>query len=229
MWRRTFGRTLLEPAPERDHIVVRAIGQTEVALGQKRSADYYEALLVSNFEEFQRRSRMMDNMLFLARSEHPQATIECVQLDVAGEFKRMADYFEGLAAGRGLDFTLKGSGTVVADLILLRRALANLVSNAIQYTDSDSTILLSSSGSEHGMTLRIENDGEAIPALQLPRLFDRFYRAGVSRRGSSQSSGLGLSIVRTIMSMHGGQGSVASDAGKTRFSLVFPSRARGRS
>ena len=113
-------------------------------------------------------------MPFLARSEHPQATIECVQLDVAGEFKRMADYFEGLAAERALDFTLKGSGTVVADPILLRRALANLVSNAIQYADSDSTILLSSSGSEHDMTLRIENDGEAIPALQLPRLFDPF-------------------------------------------------------
>lgn len=79
------------------------------------------------------------------------------------------------------------------------------------------------------MTLRIENDGEVIPALQLPRLFDRFYRADVSRRGSSQSSGLGLSIVRTIMTMHGGQGSVASDAGKTRFSPVFPSGARDTS
>ena len=205
--------------------IANLLGQTEVALGQKRSADQYQALLASNFEEFQRLSRMMDNMLFLARSEQPEATIECMLLDVSEEFVRMADYFEGLAADRNLGFALDGHGTVLADPILLRRALANLVANAVQYADPGSTILLASLESAGNMTLSVENEGEAIPASQLPRLFDRFYRADAARRGSAQSSGLGLSIVRTIMTLHGGHGSVESKDGKTRFSLVFPAAA----
>jgi two-component system heavy metal sensor histidine kinase CusS len=199
------------------------LGQTEVALGQKRSVDYYETLLASNFEEFQRLSRMMDNMLFLARSEHPQATIERAQLDVASEFNRMADYFEGLAEERSLQFTLDAHGTVWADPILLRRALANLIANAVQYADAGSTITLNSVENGMGIELSVENTGPAIPEAQLPRLFDRFYRADAARRGSAHASGLGLSIVRTIMSLHHGRSSVSSDFGRTRFTLAFPS------
>lgn len=198
------------------------LGQTEVALGQKRSADYYEALLASNFEEFQRLSRMMDNMLFLARSEHPEATIERTQMDVASEFDRMADYFEGLAEERGLQFRLAGHGMVWADPILLRRALANLIANAIQYADAGSMISLASAESSAGVSLSVENAGPAIPETQLPRLFDRFYRADAARRGSAQASGLGLSIVRTIMTLHHGQSEATRVSGITRFTLVFP-------
>jgi two-component system heavy metal sensor histidine kinase CusS len=198
------------------------LGQTEVALGQKRSVDYYETLLASNFEEFQRLSRMIDNMLFLARSEHPEATIECVQLDVSSEFDRMADYFEGLAEERGLQFVLDGHGTVWADPILLRRALANLIANAIQYADVGSTIVLKGVETSTGIALSVENTGPAIPETQLPRLFDRFYRADAARRGSAGASGLGLSIVRTIMSLHHGRSSAASVGGNTCFTLTFP-------
>ena len=95
--------------------IAKLLGQTEVALGKARSADYYEALLASNFEEFQRLSRMIDNMLFLARSEHPEATIERASLDLVNEFERVTDYFEGLAAERNLRFEADGDGTVWAD------------------------------------------------------------------------------------------------------------------
>ena len=205
--------------------IANLLGQTEVALGQKRSAEDYEMLLASNFEEFQRLSRMMDNMLFLARSEHPEATIDCARLDVASEFERMADYFEGLADDRGLTFVLDGHGTVWADPILLRRALANLVANAVQYADPGSTVRMASVASGHDMQLWIDNTGEAIAPSQLSRLFDRFYRADAARRGSAQSSGLGLSIVRTIMTLHGGRCSAVSSDGITRFLLVFPAQA----
>lgn len=205
--------------------IANLLGQTEVALGQKRSADHYEALLVSNFEEFQRLSRMMDNMLFLARSEHPEATIECAQLDVSNEFERIADYFEGIAAERSLVFELQGQGSVWADPVLLRRALANLVANAIQYADHGSTIVLMGHCDSVNTIMSIENTGVPIPACELPRLFDRFYRADTARRGSAQSSGLGLSIVRTIMTLHRGRSSAVSSEGKTRFFLVFPVKA----
>ena len=202
--------------------IANLLGQTEVALGKARSADYYEALLASNFEEFQRLSRMMDNMLFLARSEHPEATIERASLDLASEFERVTDYFEGLAAERNLRFEADGNGTVWADPILLRRALANLVANAVQYAESDTTIMLGSQTAGDGTHIWVENTGEPIPESQLPRLFDRFYRADTARRGSAQSSGLGLSIVRTIMALHQGRSSASSNAGRTRFILLFP-------
>ena len=202
--------------------IANLLGQTEVALGKARSADYYEALLVSNFEEFQRLSRMMDNMLFLARSEHPEATIERASLDVVSEFERVTDYFEGLAAERNLRFEADGDGTVWADPILLRRALANLVANAVQYAESGTTIMLGSQTGGASTRIWVENTGEPVPESQLPRLFDRFYRADTARRGSAQSSGLGLSIVRTIMTLHHGRNSASSNAGRTRFTLDFP-------
>jgi two-component system heavy metal sensor histidine kinase CusS len=198
------------------------LGQTEVALGQSRSADYYHDVLASNLEELQRLSRMTDNMLFLARSDHSDAETEPAWLDVAGEFERVADYFEGLADERGLRIVRDGVGLVWADPMLLRRALANLLANAVQYADASSTIVLSAQARGAGVALSVENDGPQIGEQQLSRLFERFYRADTARRGSAQSSGLGLSIVRTIMTLHRGEAQARSGGGKTSFTLVFP-------
>lgn len=204
------------------------LGQTEVALSQPRSADHYESLLVSNLEELQRLSKMTDNMLFLARSENADTAIECKALDVPAELQRVADYFEGLAEERDLHIAVQGDGVIWADAMLLRRALANLMANAIQYADSGTTILLQSESLSDGTILFVENRGPTIAEPHLLRLFDRFYRADASRRGSADASGLGLSIVRTIMTLHQGYWKVASTEGVTRFSLFFPAaRADG--
>lgn len=200
------------------------LGQTEVALGQARSADYYHALLVSNQEELQRLSRMTDNMLFLARSDHADTMIEPAWLDIATEFERISDYFEGLAEDRALVITCPGSGQVWADPLLLRRALANLLANAIHYADAPSTITLSAQHDAGGAVLCVENLGPQIAEHQLARLFDRFYRADTARRDSSQSSGLGLSIVHTIMALYRGTAQAASSGGINRFMLFFPDK-----
>lgn len=199
------------------------LGQTEVALGQPRSADYYESLLASNLEELQRISRMSDNMLFLARAEHADAAIEPAWLDIATEFARVADYFEGLAADRAMHIACTGTGRVWADPLLLRRALANLLANAVQYADAPSTIELDARahGPDGAVELSVANAGAPIEADHLARLFDRFYRADAARRGSAQSSGLGLSIVRSIMQLHGGRVEAASEQGRNRFVLFF--------
>jgi two-component system heavy metal sensor histidine kinase CusS len=198
------------------------LGQTEVALSQPRSADHYELLLASNLEELQRLSKMTDNMLFLARSENADTAIERKVLDVSDELQRMSDYFEGLAEDRALRIALKGAGAIHADPVLLRRALANLMANAIQYADADTIILLQAEPGAAGVTVFVENLGPTIAAHHLTRIFDRFYRADASRRGSAESSGLGLSIVRTIVQLHQGSWNVTSENGVTRFSLFFP-------
>lgn len=202
--------------------IANLLGQTEVALGQRRDPAYYERLLGSNFEELQRLSKMTDNMLFLARAEHVDNAIAREVLDVAGELQRMADYFEGPAEERGVRLALRGGGQVWADPMLLRRALANLVANAVRYADPGSEIVLAAVQEDGGTAVSVENSGPAIEARHLERLFDRFYRADPARADSSASSGLGLSIVRSIMTLHQGGWRVASKDGVTRFTLLFP-------
>lgn len=202
--------------------IANLLGQTEVALAQTRELAYYQSLLGSNFEELQRLSRMISNMLFLARAEHADNAIECQTLSVADELLRVAEYFEGLAEERGLELRTQGSGEMWADPTLLRRALANLLANALRYADPGSAIILAASHQGGGTAISVENHGPTIPPKHLERLFDRFYRADSSRAGSATSSGLGLSIVRSIMTLHGGQWHVSSSDGVTCFTLVFP-------
>ena len=102
-------------------------------------------------------------MVFLARSDQPDALIEPAILVLAGEFQRIAEYFEGLLEERNLRLDLQGDGTVTTDPILLRRTLANLIANAIQYADPDSVIILSGAPHTHSVTLIVENRGPVIP------------------------------------------------------------------
>jgi two-component system heavy metal sensor histidine kinase CusS len=198
------------------------LGQTEVALGQKRDVGYYEKLLGSNFEELQRLSKMTDNMLFLARAENADNAIARKRLPLADELERMVDYFEGVAEEREVRIALHGDGIIWADQTLLRRALGNLMANAVRYAEPGSIIVLSAVAHAGGIDLSVENRGPTIPPQHLARIFDRFYRADPARADSAASSGLGLSIVRSIMTLHQGRWQASSQHGVTRFTLRFP-------
>lgn len=200
------------------------LGQTEVALGQRRDVAYYEKLLGSNFEELQRLSKMTDNMLFLARADNADNAIERKPLPLADELQLVADYFEGLAEERQVRIELHGDGVVWADQTLLRRALGNLLANAVRYADAGSVIGVAAALHNSGVEISVENVGPTIPPAHLERIFDRFYRVDSARAGSATSSGLGLSIVRSIMTLHQGAWRASSGDGKTRFTLWFPAQ-----
>lgn len=222
------------------------MGQTELALGRPRSSDDYQALLASNLEEYQRLARMIDNMLFLARAEQPDAAVQRQAIDLHTLVAQLCDYFEGMAEERGTTLVNAAHGTLHADPQLLRRALANLVANALRYGAAGSPVqigcaLESSAGSDQGsqtgktgqtrpkgnssavVEISVSNQGAAIAPEHLPRLFDRFYRCDPARAEPGDSGGLGLAIVRSIVQLHGGAVRVSSDAASgTRFTLVFP-------
>jgi two-component system heavy metal sensor histidine kinase CusS len=200
------------------------LGETQVALQQQRSDEAYQQLLASNVEELERLTRMLDNMLFLARTDPASAMSQRQELDAADEMQRIADYFEGLAADVGVHIEARGSGVIWAEPMLLRRALANLCANAIKYGAADSTMQVEAIAEPDGSYLRVRNHGATIPAEHLSRLFERFYRVDPSRERSAQSNGLGLSIVATIMQLHHGRYSVSSADGITCFELYFPAR-----
>ena len=197
-------------------------GANEVALNRQRSIAEYEALLGSNIEECDRVSRTIESVLFLARAESPQFAMQRMELDTVQELQRIADYFEGLSAEAEVTIVVDATATVLADRDLFRRAVSNLLSNALRYTPSGETIRLRAADTGNAVEVSVENPGRSIDPEHLDKLFDRFYRADRSRSDSASSTGLGLSIVKSIMELHGGTVSVQSERGLTRFSLHFP-------
>lgn len=197
------------------------MGQNQLALNQPRSAEEYENLLVSNQEEYERLARMIDNMLFLARAEKPEAMLQLKPLNLSKLGDRLCEYFEGMAEERQMQMRNLAQGGLIADTSLLVRALANLISNALRYGSAGSVVTLRSRVHALGLDIEVANQGEPIAAQHLPRLFDRFYRCDPSRAQPGDSGGLGLAIVQSIMQMHKGQVLVDSQPHETRFILRF--------
>jgi two-component system heavy metal sensor histidine kinase CusS len=197
--------------------------QTQVALAQARSTEDYETLLASNVEEYERLARMLDSMLFLARVDDAKMKLDLRELDANSELTRIADYFEGVADDAGVRIEIQAAGIVSADPILFRRAVNNLVANAIPHTPEDGVIQLTAQPARDGTAICVSNPGPGIAPEIIPRLFDRFFRGDPARRNTSSSTGLGLAIVQSIMTLHDGRVEVESTPNQmTTFRLFFP-------
>lgn len=198
------------------------MGQTQQALDRSRSNEQYQDLLASNQEEYERLARMIDNMLFLARSEQPAATVRRKSIDLHDLAAQLCDYFEGLAGERDIPLKNWAHGMVSGDPELLRRALANLIANALRYGAAGSPVVIDSMVRGGEVEINVRNHGEPIAPHHLPHLFERFYRCDPSRNLPGDSGGLGLAIVRSIAHLHCGSVSVQSNAQETRFILKLP-------
>ncbi|MEK7318079.1 MAG: heavy metal sensor histidine kinase [Pseudomonadota bacterium] len=199
--------------------------QTQVALSQPRDAEKYREILASNAEELQRLSRMVSDMLYLAKMEHGLDLPHKETISIAQEAGALFEFYEALAEDKQVALRLQGDGIVEGDRLMLRRALSNLLSNALRHTPQAGAVVVEAHAEGDSVVVAVENDGPEIPAELLSSLFDRFFRGDKSRRRpESDSVGLGLSITRAIMTAHGGGISVQSANGKTRFVLRFPPR-----
>ena len=106
---------------------------------------------------------------------------------------------------------------------MLRRALSNLLSNALRHAPAGASVLIRLDSSGEGRALlSVQNPGPEIPAEHLLRIFDRFYRVDPSRQRQSEGAGLGLAIVKSIVEAHEGNIAVISERGVTRFTIRFP-------
>jgi two-component system, OmpR family, heavy metal sensor histidine kinase CusS len=197
-------------------------GASEVALTRTRSATDYRALLASNIEECDRVTRMIENVLFLARAESPQFALHRSQFDAGEELQRIAEYFDGISAESGVQVRVSGRAQIYADRELFRRAVSNLLANALRYTPRDGSIYMVAAESARGASIRVQNPGDGIATADLGKVFDRFYRGDEARSNSGTSNGLGLAIVKTIVEIHGGTALARSEAGTTAFELHFP-------
>ena len=197
--------------------------QTQVTLSRARTADEYRDILASNAEEFERLSRMIADMLFLAKAENNQLIPHPEPLELADEVAELLEFYGVLAEEKEIHLSVIGHGTVSGDRLMLRRAISNLLSNALRYTPVGGTVTvrIETQGDE-AVKLTVENTGSCIAAEHLPRLFDRFYRTDSARQRTTEGSGLGLAITRSILIAHGGDVSVSSAEGITRFTLSLP-------
>jgi len=198
------------------------MGQTQQTLRRSRSEEEYQSLLASNQEEYERLARMIDSMLFLARTEQPQASVNLTRVDLHALVEQLCEYFEGMAEDSGMQLANQTEGWLLADEELLRRALANLIANALRYGEANSPISITSQQLEDRLEIGVHNLGTPIAAEHLPRLFERFYRCDPARAQTGDCGGLGLSIVRSILQLHGGRVRVNSSERGTWFVLVLP-------
>lgn len=200
--------------------------QTQVALGAARDGEQYREVLYSSLEEYERLARTISDMLFLAQADNGLLRPAAETVDLAAEVRELFDYFDAWAEERGVSLALEGSANACGDPLMLRRALSNLLSNAIRYTDAGHEVRVRLAAEGAGVRISIENPGPEIPPEQLSRLFDRFYRADPARGRQRDGAGLGLAIVKSVVAAHGGEVNVTSRAGRTGFTVTLP-EARG--
>ncbi|MDP5291255.1 heavy metal sensor histidine kinase [Oceanimonas sp. CHS3-5] len=196
--------------------------QTQVALSQTRTAGDYREALYANLEAAERLGRMINEMLFLAKSDQGQLAMQCEPLDLADEVDELIEFFEPLASEQQVRLNRQGQARMQGDRAMLQRAISNLLTNAIRYTPPRREVHIRLKTDEAGASLVVANPGPAIPREEWPRLFDRFYRADHARQTVTEGTGLGLAIARAIVTSHGGTLSVHSDPRETCFTMHFP-------
>lgn len=196
---------------------------TQVTLTRPRDVAEYREALLGNLEELQGMAQMVNDMLYLAKAEHGLLNPKRESLVLGDEVEALLEFFLPVAEEAQITLSRKGDASFKGDRHMLRRALSNLLDNALRFTPAQGRVSVTLDSSAHHVGIRIENTGQMIPAEVLPKLFDRFYRADPARHeGSSEHAGLGLAITQSIIKAHGGRIDCESQQGVTRFCIELP-------
>ncbi|KEZ68287.1 histidine kinase, partial [Pseudomonas syringae pv. syringae FF5] len=198
------------------------IGQTQVALTRGRSAEHYFEVLQSNLEELERLRSIINDMLFLASADQGTKVKAQTCTSLAEEVATTLDYLDFILEDAHVQVRVNGDASAPIEKPHLRRALINLLHNAVQHTGAGEVIEVNIESRDAYVTVSVTNPGEQIAQEHLPRLFERFYRVDASRSNSGANHGLGLAIVKAIALMHGGTVFVNSGKGANTFGIQLP-------
>jgi two-component system, OmpR family, sensor kinase len=174
--------------------------------------------------EAQRMSRLVDDMLRLARlDQHPGQADEHV--DLTALVASCAERSQLAGAGRTWHTRIEPDLVTTGDEEMLRRAIDNLLANVRAHTPDTAAGTITAARQDGTVTIEVSDDGPGVPAEQLPRIFDRFYRAAAPP--ARQGSGLGLAIVRAIATAHHGTAEAAlNQPHGLRLTLTLPEPGR---
>lgn len=209
--------------------VIRA--EAEIALGKPLPEGDKQELLGSILEECQRLTWITDQLLALCREDAGVTQINCEPVDLSQLAHDVAETMRPLAEAKDQKLSASGNGHLLVrgDPVRLRHVVYNLVDNAIKYTPAGGAVTLSVTGAERQVRLVVEDTGVGISSEHLPRVFERFYRVDKSRSRAAGGAGLGLSIVQSIVSAHGGTVELASSPGAgTHCTVTMPVAGTGR-
>lgn len=198
------------------------IGQTQVALTRGRSAEHYFEVLQSNLEELERLRSIINDMLFLASADQGSKASKLTRSSLADEVATTLEYLEFILEDAQVRVQVNGDAQANIEKPHLRRALINLLNNAVQHTEVGQQIEVQIAQTPERITVSICNPGTPIEDRHLAQLFERFYRVDAARHNSGANHGLGLAIVKAIAHMHGGDVFAHSRNGRNTFGLYLP-------
>lgn len=200
-------------------------GEADVALSQDRDATEYREALTIIQDEAKRLSRIVDDMMALARADVGQRPLQIAEFylnDLVEECCRAARV---LALREGVSLTLEPTADIAyrGDEDLLRRMLLNLLDNATKYTPSGGSISVRIMIESGHINIVVSDTGIGIPANSAPHVFERFFRVDKARSRADGGSGLGLAIAKWVAEAHKGSIDLASSPGHgSKFTVSLP-------
>jgi heavy metal sensor kinase len=196
--------------------------QAQTALNRERTAPEYRATVESCQRAAQRMRRLIESLLALARLDAGQEQMKRLQFDFSKTISDCAELVKPMAEERAVKiFTELSSLEITGDSERLAQVVTNLLTNAIQYNLPDGTVRVKLESQDGMAVLAVSDTGQGIAAEDLPRVFERFYRADRSR--STGGNGLGLAISKAVVEAHGGTIEVASEENAgTTFTVRLP-------
>lgn len=201
--------------------IANMMGEAQVALTRDRTAADYRETIESTVAECERLSRIVDNLLFVARVDAAREPIARKWFDARAAVEKIAAFYQMVADDHSVTINCSGDGQIYADPDLFERAVGNLLDNALRFTPEHASIHIGLSKPKADFEVAVSDSGCGIAAEHLPRVFDRFYRAESSR--GSDGAGLGLALVKSIVDLHGGSAKIDSEVGRgTTVKLTFP-------
>ena len=200
------------------------LGEIEIALSHTPSQGEYKEVLESNIEEVRRISHIIENLLFLARTENPKIDIKKVKLNLKKEISIVTNYYQSMADDLNVTLISEGEGDFYGNSLMIRRMMSNLISNSLKYSLPNKNIYISIVLLKNDeIKISIQDEGIGMSEEHLSKIFSRFYRVDCSRTQNSGGVGLGLPIVKSIVELHHGTIFVTSQPNHgTMVQIIFP-------
>lgn len=198
-------------------------GELEVALRASQTEDAYRQVLSSCLEEVDRLSGLVNDLLFLARSDGGSLDLALTSVNLAAVIEDVRPALLALAEPKAVNCTITSPASVwvTGNTAMLFRLIFNLGENAIKYTPAGGQVALRLTRQAHEARLEVADTGPGIAAEDREQVFERFYRADSARTRGGM--GLGLALVRSIVVLHNGQLSLDSEVGRgSCFAVVLP-------
>jgi len=194
-----------------------------VTLARDRAAGDYKEAIRKIGDTVNRMCDIINRILVISRLETKTIQFKPVMTDLMVMMKDVVKLIEPSAQSKGVTTSLTGASvTVKGDREGLMEVFTNIIENAIKYNKPNGSIDIDVSDSGNTAVVVIRDTGIGIPGEEMEKIFDRFYRVDASR-GVTVGSGLGLSIVRTIIEAHGGTVHVTSEVGAgSSFTIRLP-------